>query len=109
MIAKLKYVWVEGEEAYCFVAHKKKSTVEFEDDLREIREVINTNLGGYHRDSSTGDFIACPPSFYELVQTYLTEYGYDIYYDFYNEYHIDENQRKCSIQEKIVTTDYSEL
>jgi len=74
MIAKLKYSWVEGEQDECYIIHPKKNMVQFEDDLREIKDIIDNNK--FHDNHGESEFIPCPPSYYELVLTYLKEYGY---------------------------------
>ena len=101
MIAKLQYSWVEGEYGYCYITHSKKSIDQFEKDLSDIKDIIIKNMDKYHDNYGEREFIKCPPSFFELVQTYLEEYGYNIehYYNI-NTYDVDYSYGDFKIKRK---------
>jgi len=107
MIAKLEYSWHEGEYGYCYVTHSKKSIDQFEQDLKDIKSIIIKNMDKYHNDYGKSEFIKCTTSFYELIQTYLEEYGYniedycsintyDVDYDSYNTLEVKRKDTKIT-------------
>ena len=100
MIAKITYSWYEGEEGERIVFHPTKNYVEFEDDLREIRESINTkHING----------IRCSPTFFELTEEELIKKGYFTEYRISDIYEVDEEGRHCCIKIKNVKTSWDEI
>ena len=110
MIAKLKYVWVEGEEGEAYITHPKKDQQAFREDLIKIRDIINKN--NYHEDYGNAEFIPCPPSYFDLVIIYLEEFGYSVHYEYQpKEYYVDDDgkDRALSIEERVVNVNWELL
>jgi hypothetical protein len=106
MIAKIKYVWVEGEEGEAIITHPKKSKTEFEDDLREIRDELNLK-------EESDDFYPCVPTYWAETIKGLQRRGYfaEPYY-IIDEYYVDDvfgrTKRTMSIKERVEDIRYEE-
>lgn len=94
MIHKIKYVWYEGDEGECFVIHPDKTDEEFERDMKQIEDKINTTQ--QYKEDDLEKYMRVCPSFYNSLIEELSSMGYIIEDPYHDTYYIEDETRHCS-------------